>query len=112
MQVSWETITAIASTKAIDLWYLFPLGVAVNRLLKKDGNIDELMKQKLDHLFGETDWQNAFYEVVTMNKLFGEESGVTKIANFDLISRYFVQRLKTIFPGVAENPLPLRNSKK
>lgn len=33
MNVGWETITAIARTKAIDLWYLFPL-MAVNRLLK------------------------------------------------------------------------------
>ncbi|MFZ1979036.1 MAG: three-Cys-motif partner protein TcmP [Bacteroidota bacterium] len=34
MQVSWSTIEAIAETKAIDLWLLFPLGVAVNRLLR------------------------------------------------------------------------------
>jgi three-Cys-motif partner protein len=35
MQVDWATIEAIASTKAIDLWLLFPLGMAVNRLLTK-----------------------------------------------------------------------------
>lgn len=34
MQVSWDTIRLIAATKAIDLWYLFPVG-AVNRLLEK-----------------------------------------------------------------------------
>jgi len=36
MQVNWETIKAIANTEAIDLWYLFPFGIGVNRLLKKD----------------------------------------------------------------------------
>ncbi len=36
MQVTWDTIKAIAKTKAIDLWYLFPLGVGINRLLKKE----------------------------------------------------------------------------
>ena len=41
MQVQWDTMKAIAETKAIDLWILFPLGVAVNRLLKKDGNIED-----------------------------------------------------------------------
>jgi three-Cys-motif partner protein len=33
MQVDWAIIEAIAATKAIDLWLLFPLAVAVNRLL-------------------------------------------------------------------------------
>ncbi|GAI54351.1 unnamed protein product, partial [marine sediment metagenome] len=36
MQVNWETIKAIANTEAIDLWYLFPFGIGVNRLLQKD----------------------------------------------------------------------------
>ncbi|WP_335164969.1 hypothetical protein [Nostoc sp.] len=29
MQIPWSTIEAIAHTEAIDLWYLFPLGVAM-----------------------------------------------------------------------------------
>ena len=32
MQVDWSTFEAIAATKAIDLWILFPLGQAANRL--------------------------------------------------------------------------------
>ena len=31
-------------------------------------------------------------------------------ASFEAIGAYFVERLKTVFEGVAENPLPLRNS--
>jgi three-Cys-motif partner protein len=30
MQIPWSTIEVIAKTQAIDLWYLFPLGIAVN----------------------------------------------------------------------------------
>jgi three-Cys-motif partner protein len=30
-QVDWKTIEAIASTRAIDLWYLFPAGLSVHR---------------------------------------------------------------------------------
>ncbi|MEW6074198.1 MAG: hypothetical protein AB1726_16580 [Planctomycetota bacterium] len=41
MQVEWVTIEAVAQTKAIDLWVLFPLGVGVNRLLTKSGEIPE-----------------------------------------------------------------------
>src|SRR6266700_3287991 len=33
MQVEWALIEALANTEAIDLWILFPLGMAVNRLL-------------------------------------------------------------------------------
>jgi three-Cys-motif partner protein len=111
MQVIWETIEAIAKTKAIDLWYLFPLGIAVNRLLKKNGQINQSLRNKLDILFGTSDWYESFYERKVRSGLFGENSVVEKIANYEAIGKYFVARLKRIFPGVAENPLPLLNSK-
>jgi three-Cys-motif partner protein len=38
MQVDWQTIEAVSQTKAIDLWLLFPLGIGVNRLLKRSGD--------------------------------------------------------------------------
>ena len=112
MQVTWETVEAIASTKAIDLWYLFPLGVAVNRLLKKDGEIDEAIKASLDRLFGGKDWYNAFYSVRMESDLFGERSVTKKVGGFDVIGDFFVNRLRKVFAGVADNPLPLFNSKR
>jgi three-Cys-motif partner protein len=39
MQVDWSTIEAVARTKAIDMWLLFPVGIGVNRLLKRDADI-------------------------------------------------------------------------
>lgn len=111
MQVEWKTIEAIARTQAIDLWILFPLGVAVNRLLRKDGNIDPIIRSRLDRLFGATDWYDAFYRTVSRVGLFGEETTVEKVGGFELIGNYFVKRLKTIFADVAENPLPLYNSR-
>lgn len=38
MQVDWKTIEKLGATKAIDLWMLFPLGQAVMRLLRKEGD--------------------------------------------------------------------------
>lgn len=111
MQVTWETIQAIAKTKAIDLWYLFPLGVAVNRLLKKNGKINELLRKKLDQIFGTTDWYEVFYQTKTLPGLFGEQTATQKVANAEAIGQYFVSRLKKQFVGVAENPLPLYNAK-
>lgn len=111
MQVTWDTIEAIAQTKAIDLWILFPLGVAVNRMIKRDGKINEAWRRKLDMMFGDTDWYEAFYRPKVTQGLFGEQTLMEKISDFDSISQYFVERLKTVFSGVAENPRPLFNSR-
>ena len=111
MEVEWNTIEAIASTQAIDLWLLFPLGVAVNRLLRRDGQIDETVKKKLDRFFGTTDWFDQFYQTKTTESLFGIENVTEKVVNFEGISRYFVKRLKSIFSDAADNPLQLYNSK-
>ncbi len=111
MQVEWATIEAIASTQAIDLWVLFPLGVAVNRLLRRDGKIDTTLSGRLDRLFGTSDWFDAFYQTDVQQTLFGEEARLKKKANLEQVGRYFLARLKTIFAGVAEEPLPLYNSR-
>jgi three-Cys-motif partner protein len=111
MQVNWETIEAIAATRAIDMWLLFPLGVGVNRMLKKDGNMDESWMKKLDNLFGTHEWYDNFYQIKTTGGLFGEMIMTEKTATIPAISAYFVDRLKTVFAGVAENPLSLYNTK-
>lgn len=112
MQVTWETISAIAKTQAIDLWLLFPLGIGVNRLLRRDGQIPESWRNRLNTMFGSTDWYDAFYQKVEQPSLFSDQPEVEtrKQADYALISAYFIKRLKSIFPHVAENPLPLFNS--
>ena len=112
MQVTWDTMKAIAKTKAIDLWILFPLGIGVNRLLRRDAKISEGWQHRLDAFFGTEDWRGAFYETKAAPSLFGLETETKKVANFDGISRFFVERLETIFAGVAKNPLALHNSAK
>ncbi len=111
MEVEWQTVTAIANTQAIDLWILFLLGIAVNRLLKRDGDVDTTVRHKLDRFFGTTDWYDAFYETMSSPSLFGEEMVIQKTSDFQSIAQYFVERLQTVFKGVANNPLPLYNSK-
>lgn len=109
MQIPWKTIELIAQTKAIDLWYLFPIGVAINRLLKRDGKINDSIIRKLNTTFGSEDWFDVFYKVNQDANLFGEIE-IEKKANFKIISDYFVSRLESIFEGVAKNPLLLKNS--
>jgi three-Cys-motif partner protein len=111
MQVTWDTIEAIAKTQAIDMWLLFPLGVAVNRMVTKDGKISDSWRRKLDMMFGDTDWYEAFYRPKVTPRLFEEEATLEKAVNFDSIGEYFVRRLETVFAGVAQNPRPLFNSR-
>jgi three-Cys-motif partner protein len=110
MQVEWETIAAIAATEAIDLWVLFPLGIGVNRLLTRTGKIPPEWRARLDALLGTQDWYDEFYRVETSPTLFGgEEERVVK-ATVETIGRYFNDRLRTVFAGVADEPAVLRNS--
>lgn len=113
MQIEWSTIELIAHTQAIDLWLLFPIGMGVNRTLYNDGKIPISHRKKLDQLFGRTDWYNEFYQLTRQIPLLGENGELEKKDNnLKNIEQYYLKRLKSIFPLVAQNPLPLYNSKK
>ena len=111
MQVGWNTLAAAAATKAVDVWYLFPIGVAVIRLLKRDGKtIDPKWRRRLDDIFGTGAWFDHFYQQRTELSLFGPEVRTERHGSFDDIKDFFLGRLRTIFPGVASNPLYLTTS--
>jgi len=111
MAVEWSTVDAIARTRAIDVWILFPLGVAVNRLLKRDGEIPDLWRSRLDSLFGTQEWYARFYREPASDDLFGPVAGRQKTCTFDTISEFYNERLRSVFTKVAENPKRLRNSR-
>jgi len=110
MQVAWQTLEALARTKAVDLWLLFPLGVAVNRLLTRAGPPPDEWAKALTRIFGTKDWEQAFYPKKQEETLWGSEETQRKNATLDAIGGFFLDRLKTIFADVAPNPLPLLNS--
>lgn len=111
MQVEWATIQSIAKTEGIDLWYLFPLGAGVNRLLPKNGVIPEGWRKRLNLVYGTNAWESAFYKRSDQLCLFGSEYGkLVKCGDFQTIADFTVERLKEIFPAVAPNPMLLYNS--
>lgn len=112
MQVSWDTLVAISRTKALDVWILFPSGIGLNRLLTKDREIPAEWQDTLDRSLGTKDWRTAFYRVEEGRNLFGETQRTTvKDAGTDKLEAYFLERLRTIFPVVMPNSVPLTNSK-
>jgi len=110
MQVEWATIEAIGATKAIDLWVLFPLGIGVNRLLTRSGDIPELWRKRLNILLGTEDWYDEFYRVESSPTLFGTPEERVIKATTETIGRYFNERLRSVFAAVAGEPRVLRNA--
>lgn len=108
MQVEWSTIEALGATKAVDLWYLFPLGVA--RMLTHDGKIEESWRKRLTTLFGTADWEERFYRMEARQDLFGEWEQLQRDATVENIQGYIKERLASRFTAVADS-LVLRNSK-
>jgi three-Cys-motif partner protein len=111
MQVSWETLVAVAETRAIDMWILFPSGVALNRLLTKSGEIRMEWQEALDRFLGCPDWRTAFYRERQVYGFFREKSTeLVKVAGTKDYQAFFLDRLRTIFPGVAPETVPLMNA--
>ncbi len=109
MEVEWKTVEAVARTEAIDLWYLYPIA-AVNRLLTRDRDrMPSGWRTRLDLIHGNSDWEQLYRTKRHVN-LFEVYETTDKVGCMEDIAAYFVERLKTVFPHVAPNPLFLCNS--
>lgn len=102
MNVEWTLIERIGRTKAIDLWLLFPIGMGVNRLLKRDGTPNPIFAAKLSRMFGTDKWQDHFYRTeAAPADLFDDQRTITrKEATFEGIGRFYLERLATVFASV------------
>lgn len=92
------------------MWLLFPLGIGVNRLLTRSGDIPPGWRARLDKLLGTQNWYDEFYRIEYEPTLFGTEEERVVKATVETIGRYFNERLKSVFAGVADEPGVLRNS--
>jgi three-Cys-motif partner protein len=107
MNVEWDTLKLLASTKAVDVWYLFPM-LAVTRQLANDiTRVDEHKAASLDTIFGTTNWRDELYDTKVFTNLF-EETVTTSFRKVTLpqIEEYARNRLKTLFRYVSPS-LPL-----
>ena len=105
----WVTVEAVAKTRCIDVWILFPL-MAVNRLLAKDPQ--KISYDCLNRIFGTQDWFENFYKTRILEDIFGKPVEIVcKACNFKRIGEFYKERLKTIFSGVAEKSKIFYNSR-
>ena len=112
MDVNWDTVAAIAATKALELWILVPAGMGYGRVLTKDHLPNESWATRLTECLGTADWVGEFYEATNQSSLFGENAKESqRIVSVDDIASYYVKRLRTVFPYVTEKPVILTNNK-
>lgn len=86
MQVEWGSVETLAATKGVDLWYLFP-GIA--RLLRRDGNIPEAWKKRLDVLLGTDAWQTRFFRRSGSKGSFGKRKAFSARQRRQLLRHSF-----------------------
>ena len=112
LQVTWDTLVAIARTKALDVWALFPSGMALNRLLTKSGDIRQEWQDTLDRSLGTRDWRSAFYRKEQELDLFaGSRSKTVKDADSIKLEKFYLNRVRAFFPIVMNKCVRLTNSK-
>jgi three-Cys-motif partner protein len=98
MQVPWSTIAALAKTMATEVIINFPLGMAIQRLLTKSGDIPAGWQMSLDAFFGSKEWRDLVYESKT--DLFGPK--VSKVSDSGAkLLEWYRGRLRGIFGHVS-----------
>jgi len=106
--LDWQTVAALGSTKRFEVIINFPLGMAINRLITRSGDIPEGWRAGLNGCFGGADWESLVYAERT--DLFGD---TTRHKVDDAAKRlldHYVGRLKTLF-GHAAKPSVVRNTR-
>jgi len=107
-QVNWPTIEAIAATKAIDLWYLFPAGLGVFRQISKDGTVDKTHEASITRMYGTDAWKTAFFEPSKQGDFFGAPVTQDKVVTPESAALFMIKRLKSVFKGgVMDEMIPL-----
>ena len=101
MEIDWETVKAISSTKCLDVWFLISIS-GINRNTSSNLNKLEGYKvRRLNKFFGTDKWQSAFYQKVKVPSLFDSEREIQqKRANIEHMEEWAKKHLESIFPYV------------
>lgn len=113
LQVEWSTLCALAETRSLDVWYLFPLRDVVRQLAHdysgigfKEAKLDAILSPAWRDLYAmpEPSGQDDIFR-----DLFTDRAEMKRNASMRQIEAWFRQRLATKFAFVSE-PLPILTS--
>jgi len=108
MHVPWSTIEGLARTKALEVIVNFPLGMAIHRVLPRDGEQLQIRRcMNNDLYFGDCGWFDQVYRVdeglFTRRVVKRDDAG-------ERLLDWYVGRLKRAF-GYVSTPHEVRSSK-
>ncbi len=108
-EVAWETVAAIARTKKIDCWILFPL-MAITRMMPNKSEPPPALAKHLDRVFGSREHWQSLYGPSPQLPLFGDEPGQERHGGSAGIADAYRRRLESVFEKVAPTRRMLKNS--
>lgn len=100
ISVEWNTLEVISKTKAIDVWYLFPINAVVRQSPHDLSRMDESKRSALTRIFGTDVWLRRIYEASAQIDLFGAEPAMIRNADAQRLERFVRERLETAFAKV------------
>jgi three-Cys-motif partner protein len=106
MEVEWSTLQALASTLAIDVWFLFPLAGLYRQASRRLIDIDQAKRAALTRMFGSDSWEAELYPVSGEPDMFGALPERRRELNTRGLEKYVQTRLSEIFAHVL-SPLAL-----
>jgi three-Cys-motif partner protein len=113
MTVEWDTMLAIAETKAIDVWYLFSLSGLYRQAARRIEDVDATKRAAITRMLGTSAWEKELYSR-RPHDLFSdldEGKDQQRAADVKGLEDYVRNRLLQIFPVVMK-PLPLPAERK
>ncbi|TPM25064.1 three-Cys-motif partner protein TcmP [Mesorhizobium sp. B2-3-5] len=110
MEVSWETVEAIAKTEALDCWYFFPLLGLYRNAPHDPAKLDLAKQASLDRVLGAADWRSRWYNhEVMLTDIFETQGQAVRRADVSAIEAYVKERLETTFKGAVLDPVRLHH---
>lgn len=99
MQLRWDVLEKLSQTRAIEVIVNFPLGMAIQRLFTRSGEIPLSWQAALDKYFGSGAWRDLVYE--DKPDLFGLTK--RKIpGSAERVLAWYRDRLRALFGYVSE----------
>ena len=106
--LEWETIQSLGHANTMEVIINFPLGMAINRLITKDGNVPQKWADLLDRCFGTTAWRDVSYQ--SQPNLFGDLEIIKRDNAGAALLGLYIERLRSVFTYVSQ-PSVVRNTR-
>jgi three-Cys-motif partner protein len=106
LNVRWDTMRALAETRALDVFVNFPI-MGINRILDRGRLPDEATLRLIEEVMGDADWVLDMYS--SQPDLFGEEVASRPKLNAEELAAVYAHKLGALF-GRCSNPVLMRNS--